>query len=57
MAERAFGADQVALDPLLDRRALGGGEGLEQVLARAGEGALIARRLFAFQRAPGLRRA
>ncbi len=56
VAERAFGADQVALDPLLDRRALGGGEGLEQVLARAGEGALIARRLFAFQRAPGLRR-
>ena len=53
VAQRAVGADHVARRALLHRGAFGVGEGLQHVAARAGKGALVARRLLALECAPG----
>jgi hypothetical protein len=51
-AQRTLRADHVAGHALFHRRALGGGEGLQHILARAGEGALVAGRFLALERLP-----
>ncbi len=53
VAARAPGADHVLRDALFHRRALGAGIRLQHIFSGAGEGALIARRLLALQRAAG----
>src|SRR5437868_308539 len=49
VAQRAFGAQHVLQSPLLHQRTLGVGERMHDVTARAGECALIAWLVLAFQ--------
>ncbi len=56
LAQRTIHAHQILRHALIQDRALLGGEGLQHVLAGAGEGALVAERFLAPVRAPRLDR-